>query len=460
MLFRSHLLNKPSPTRTENGMAAVVSTNDNVVDLFYHIGAMRGKDVIPLFHKAFNTDPMLATKVALWARDAREGAGERKIFRDILGYLEKNNRDLTLKVIDKIPELGRWDDMLVFTEDYAKSRAFMVIGAALMRQDGLCAKWMPRQGPEAVELRNYFGWTPKRWRKTVVSMSNTVEQQMCAKEWESINFDHVPSVAAARLQKAFKRNAGETYAEYIAGLQKGERKINASAVYPYDVTKSLRMGDANVAQAQWDALPNYVGDKKWLPIVDVSGSMGVRIGDNLSALDVAVGLGLYFADKNTGAFKDVFCEFSTTATLRVLTGNLQAKVAALNALHWDMSTNLHAAFNEVLRHALKNGIPAKDMPEGMLILSDMQFDQCIQYDDSAIQMIRRKYEQAGYKVPKVVFWNLCSRNQENAPVAFNEKGVALVSGFSPAIFKSIASGKTFTPRDIMLETLNKERYEF
>jgi hypothetical protein len=283
---------------------------------------------------------------------------------------------------------------------------------------------------------------------------------MCAKEWNSINFDHVPSVAAARLQKAFKRNATEAYAEYVAGLKTGERKINASAVYPYDVTKALAFGDVNVAQAQWDALPNYVGNENYLPIVDVSGSMNAQIGSNLSALDVAIGLGLYFADKNTGKFKDVFCEFSESAKLHVLQGNLQAKLRALSSLRWQMNTNLHRAFEEILRHALMYNIPQHDMPKGLLILSDMQFDKCTQYDDSAMQMIRRKYENAGYKVPKIVFWNLCSRDQKQAPVAFNEKGVALVSGFSPAIFKSIASGKTFTPRDIMLETIGKERYNF
>lgn len=459
MSFKSHI--KPAVTHTENGMKAFVSTNDAVVDLFYHIGASRGKDILPLFNQAFNTDPELATRVALWARDVRGGAGERQLFRNILSYLEENDRETTIRVLNKVPELGRWDDLLVLKQDYAKNYAYQLIGAALRARNGLAAKWMPRQGEQAVELRKFFNFTPKRWRKTLVSMSNTVEQQMCAQDWNSINFDHVPSVAASRYQKAFKKRATEAYAQYVAGLKTGERKINASAVYPYDITKALKFGDQNVALAQWEALPNFIEDANWLPIVDVSGSMsGHRIGDNLSALDVAVGLGLYFADKNTGDFKDVFCEFSTRAKLQVLHGNLIAKYNALNDMNWDMSTDLHAAFNEILNHAVRNRIPERDMPKGVLILSDMQFNQCVKFDDSAFEMIRRKYSNAGHKVPKVVFWNLASRNTDNAPVTYDQRGVALVSGFSPAIFKSIASGKSFTPRDIMMETIGKDRYDF
>jgi hypothetical protein len=455
-------MSKPLPTRTENGMATFVSSNDPVTDLFYHIGAMRGKDVIPLFTQAFNTDPILATKVALWARDVRGGAGERKLFRDILTYLEKTNREVTLRVIDKIPELGRWDDMLVFSEDYAKSRAYSLIRVALAKGDGLCAKWMPRQGEQAVELRNAFGWTPKRWRKTLVSLSNTVEQQMCAKDWNGINFDHVPSVAAARYQKAFKKNATEAYGQYVSGLQTGERKINVGAVYPYDITKSIVYGNAQTAVAQWEALPNFVGNRKVLPVIDTSPSMrGHSIGDNLTAMDVAIGLGLYFADKNTGAFNGVVSEFSGSASLHVLQGNILAKLEGLRRVPVDYtSTNLHAAFAEILNHATRHRVPAKDMPEMIVIFSDMQFNGCVRFDDNAIQMIRRQYANHGYTVPKVIFWNVASRSTESTPVLFNEKGVALVSGFSPAVFKSIASGRSFTPRDIMLETINKPRYAF
>lgn len=461
MSFRNSLLSQPLPARTENGMASFVSTNDPVVDLFYHIGAMRGKNVLPLFHKAFNTDPILATKVALWARDIRGGAGERQLFRDILLYLEEKDPALAKRIIPKIPELGRWDDLLVFQSDDLKVAAYLKIYFELTQgKNGLLAKWMPRQGPQAVEIRNTFGWSPKRWRKTLVSLSSTVEQQMCAKDWNEINFDHVPSVAASRYQKAFKRNAKAAYETYVTGLKTGVRKINAGAVYPYDITKNLTHGNELVAQAQWDALPNFVGKQKYLPMVDVSGSMsGYNLGPNLTALDVAVALGLYFADKNTGSFKDVFCEFSSTASLHVLQGNLLAKFTQLRRMHWGMSTNLHGAFEAVLRHATINDISDEDMPEGILIFSDMQFNNCVSYDDTAYQMICRKYQNAGYSVPKVIFWNIASRNVDNAPVAFNQKGVALVSGYSPAVFKSIASGKYVSPRDIMLETINKPRYE-
>lgn len=462
-MFRNHLLNQPSPTRTENGMATFVSTNNNVLDLFSAIGGMRGKDIIPLFSKAFNTDPVLATKVALWARDVRGGAGERQIFRDILKYLEKNDPLITQRVIVRVPDIGRWDDLLVLEQPYAKQLAFNMIGAALERGDGLCAKWMPRQGEKAVELRDYFRVSPKHWRKALVNLSNTVEQQMCAQDWHSIEFDHVPSVAAARYQKAFKRNAGQTYENYVLGLKTGTSKINASAVYPYDVVKSLRHGDERVAQAQWDALPNYVGDASWLPVIDTSGSMfwpESRVASDLFAGDIAFSLGMYMSDKASGPMKDVVCTFNDNAELVVLQGNVRAKYDTIRRMPVGGSTNLHSVFDTLLNFALRKGIAQRDMPEGIMIFSDMQFNHCVTYDDRAIEMIRRKYAAAGYKVPKVVFWQLNARHGSQSPVLSNERGVALVSGFSPAVFKSVVAAKQFNPMSVMMETLSNPRYDF
>jgi predicted transcriptional regulator len=462
MSFRNHLLHQPLPTRTENGMATFMSTNDPVLDLFSHAGSMRGQNIVPLFATAFNTDPELAVRVALWLRDARGGSGQRQLFRDILNYLEKTDRSITRRVIRKVPEVGRWDDLLVLNEDYAKGDAAYLIGAALQAGNGLVAKWMPRQGTKAVELREYFGLTPKKWRKLLVNLSNTVEQQMCAQEWNKIVFDHVPSVAASRYQKAFKKNAKESYASYVEGLKKGTRTIKATTLYPYDITKAVAFGDSQVALAQWEALPNFVGNKKWLPMIDTSPSMqNHRFDNHLTAYDISVGLGLYFADKNKGGFKDVVCEFSGNARLHILQGNLLAKIAGLQKVPVDYtSTNLHAAFDELLNFAVKKNLPEQDMPDGILIFSDMQFNYCVKFDDRAFDMIKRKYAAAGYKVPKVVFWNVATRNTAQSPVTFNEKGVAVVSGFSPSIFKSIASLKNITPRDVMLETLRNSKYDF
>jgi hypothetical protein len=242
-------------------------------------------------------------------------------------------------------------------------------------------------------------------------------------------------------------------------------------VYPYDVLKG-RIGAYNISfdkaeldliQAQWDALPNYLGDANILPLVDVSGSMMCPAGGSgsksgVTCLDVAVSLGLYLADKNTGKFKDTFLTFSSNPELLTLKGNINEKINQMVKSKWEMSTNLHAAFKKILDVALKGGVPASEMPEMILILSDMQFNQCTKYDDSAIEMIARKYAEAGYAMPKVVFWNLNARG--NAPVKFDKSGTAMVSGFSPAIVKPLLSGdmENFTPEAVMLKTIMQDRY--
>lgn len=461
MTFVSAVMKTPNETRTENGMKTYGTSLKNTVDLFFKIGASRGMDISSNFERAFQEDSDITLRTLLWARDVRGGAGERQIFRDMLKFMEKNHPQELKQILHKVPEMGRWDDLLVFETTEFKTLAYIMIGDALRDNNGLCAKWMPRKGLIAVEIRNFFGMTPKRYRKALVGLTNVVEQKMCAKDWNSIEFGKLPSLAAARYQKAFGRNATHAYTRYKEALVKGEAKINAGAVYPYDVLKSIRTGDTVVAKAQWDALPNYVGDAKILPMVDVSGSMCTPVGGGgtLSCLDVSVSLGLYLADKNTGAFKDCFLTFSEASKIEVLRGDIVSKHRQLMTSNWGMSTNLHAAFEEVLRVATTQKVAHKDMPEYILIMSDMQFNACTRHDHSAMQMIEDKYTKAGYEVPKIIFWNIQSRN-DNVPVTFDKKGTALISGFSPSIVRSVLKAEQVTPEEIMLETVNNSRYDY
>lgn len=324
----------------------------------------------------------------------------------------------------------------------------------------LCAKWQPRKGKIAAELREFMGLTPKGYRKTLVTLSNTVEQKMCAQDWSNINYSHVPSVAAGRYQKAFGRHDQIGYSAYKAKLVTGEAKINAEAVYPYNVIQSIQHGDKAVAKAQWDALPNYIGDELVLPMCDVSGSMNQPVGGNknLTCLDVCISLGLYLADKNTGPFKDCFLTFSTHSKIEVLRGDILAKYNQLYRAQWDMSTNLNGAFEEILRVGVANKVADKDMPKYVLIMSDMQFNACTRNDDSAMEMIERKYAESGFTLPKVVFWQL-NASAGQSPVTFDKKGTALISGFSPAIMQSVLKAEEVTPLDIMLTAINIPRYE-
>lgn len=450
----------PVETRTINGMKTNASSMNALVDLFFAIGASRGKDMTKAFEKAIVANETLALRLLMWARDVRGGAGEREVVRKILTYMEKNHPAALERILPLIPEYGRFDDLLVFQTRAFKEKAYVIIGDALRAGNGLAAKWMPRKGPIAVEIRNFFGMSPKQYRKSLVALTKVVEQDMCAKRWNMIEYSHVPSLAAARYQKAFNRNDPMGYAKYKSKLATGEAKINANAVYPYDVIKSGKFGgDHAVMQAQWDALPRYIGDELVLPMCDVSGSMGCPVGgnDNLSCMDVCVSLGLYLADKNTGPFKDMFLTFSASPSINVLKGDLRSKLRQLETANWGMNTNLNAAFDEILRVAVKGKVKAADMPKYLLIMSDMEFDRCTQFDDSAMQMIQRKFEAAGYEVPKIVFWNLNAR-AGNVPVKYNMKNVALVSGFSPSIMTAVLGAKDMSPVSVMLETLNSERY--
>lgn len=457
-------------TVTTNGMRARTTTSDNIVDLFYNIGASRGKNIIPAFAKASLDDLDLSLRVAAWARDVRGGAGERQLFRDILVHLESVNKEAAKALALKVPELGRWDDLLVFTTPDMKAFAYDMVYNALLSGDGLCAKWMPRKGAIAYELRKAMDMSPKQYRKTLVGLTTVVETAMCAGEWDAINFNHVPSLAAARYKKAFNKHT-PAYAAYVASLVKGDVgvKVNAGAVYPYDILKGMNSyynaTYAGHVQAQWDALPNFVGDGNVLALVDVSGSMGSRAGgvgskSDVTCLDVAISLGLYVADKNTGKFKDTFLTFSANPELQVLKGNIVEKYAAMSRSNWDMNTNLELAFEKILDIAVKGRVPESEMPKTLLILSDMQFDACVRgTDESALKMIKNRYRAAGYEVPGVVFWNL-NASYGNAPVKFNKSGVALVSGFSPAIVKPLLSGDitNMTPEKMMMKVIMTDRY--
>ena len=176
-------------------------------------------------------------------------------------------------------------------------------------------------------------------------------------------------------------------------------------------------------------------------------------------MDVSISLGLYLADKNKGVFKDTFLTFSDKPELVTLKGNIVDKVTQMSSSNWDMSTNLHAAMNKILDVAVKNSVPQSDMPGMLLILSDMQFNQCARYDDSAMEMIERKFEAAGSSVPQIVFWNLNS--SDNVPVKADKSGAALVSGFSPLIMTSLLAADLdqFTPEGIMLKTVMSDRYK-
>ena len=474
-LFQA-FVNSNNETVTDNGMAALKSSQNPLVDLFFSVGAARGKDLTSAFNAAYERDPDLTVRLMFWARDIRGGQGERQQFREFLKWLEATDR-LTVLIntnpqaavafMTAIPVYGRWDDLLVFTKDDTCAIAFVVIYKALQMGNGLAAKWMPRKGPIANKMISFFGLTPKKYRKLLVGLTNVVESDMCANRWTQINFSHVPSVAAGRYTKAFNRHAPAEYQAYRSALQSGspEVKINAGAVYPYDVIRTLS-SDEVIGNAQWEALPNYmpVDGAPVLSICDVSGSMSVSVGGGtkVTCRDVCVSLGLYTAMKNKGAFANMFMTFSSVPQLVTLTGKtLRENVNQLDQADWDMSTNLQLAFQTLLETAKRHSVPASEMPGTIIIYSDMQFNQCVRNgNNTAMDMVRAEYNAAGYELPRVIFWQLNASNN-SIPVSYTESGVALVSGFSPSLMTSILGDpNSITPENVMLKTINAPRYDW
>jgi hypothetical protein len=450
-------------TRTTNGMKAYKSSNNNVVDLFGKIGSSRGKNLTPDFYAAANEDMDLAMRVLQYARDIRGGMGERGAFRTILKDLAINDYQLTTRLLPKIPVIGRWDDVLVLLWTPAEQEAVELIREALEHGNSLCAKWMPRKGNMAVKLIQRLGWTPKFYRKTIVGLSNTVEQLMCAGKWNDIEYGKLPSVASARYQKAFGRRSPERYAAYIQALQKGEAKINAGAVYPYDVLKSVLFGNAAVADQQWKALPDYMPEGvNILPIIDVSSSMGCRVHGmaELDCMHMAISLGMYLAERNKGIFKDAFITFHNSPELRVMKSRtLSQRYREVKTSPWGGSTNLLSTFRLILDAAMSNRLSQEDLPTHLVILSDMQFNEADRTGDSAVEAAQRMFTQAGYRCPQLIFWNLNAMS-DNTPVKVNDEGVALVSGFSPAIMKSVMSNKVVSPLEMVKDAVCIERYDW
>lgn len=467
--------NQTPETLTENGAVTYTTSANKNVDLFFAIGALRGQGsdrLTRLFEAAYQENPEYALRILSWVRDVRGGAGERQIFRDVLRYLEVHHSDALDRIFDKIPEIGRWDDLQAFQSTEFRTRALEAYAKALTDGHGLAAKWAPRKGEFAEALRAHMGLTPKKYRKLVVNLTQVVETAMCAKDYSAINYSHVPSVAAARYRKAFYRNDEANYKAYVEKLKSGDKtvKVNAGAVYPYDVLKTLFNGGAYSAYntemsktdrdfivAQWEALQNFLGNETILPVVDVSGSMYSPCGGNLTCIEVAVSLGLYLADKQTGPFAGMYLSFSDKPVLSKLKGDVVSKVKQMLSDHVGFSTNLEASFAEILKVAKAGNVPQEDMPAYVVVLSDMEFN-AFSNRQSALRNIRAQYAAAGYELPKLVWWNIQSR-QDNVPVRFDQNGNALISGFSPSIMKSVLAGRTITPEGIMLETIMQPRYD-
>jgi hypothetical protein len=272
-------------------MVSNSSSLNSVLDLFIVVGAVRpqlrtseGRQrLIAKFEAAHAEDSQLTRKLMFWARDARGGAGEREAFRVLLSHAAEWWPEEVMENIHLIPEFGRWDDVFCLFGTALEDAVIQMISKNLREGNGLTAKWVPRLGGKVSpakraisnRIRVAMGLTPREFRKMLVEYTNVVETQMCSNNFVNINYEHVPSLAMARYSKAFGRHDQSGFTAYKDQLAKGDAKVNAGAVYPYDVLKTIKMGDQKLATEQWKALPNFMLDsnERVLPVCDVSGSM-------------------------------------------------------------------------------------------------------------------------------------------------------------------------------------------
>ena len=478
--FARALRKESRKTHTENGATAYSTTGSAVLDLFGCIGSLRERnqsEIERLFADAYRQDPLLTTRCVFYARDIRGGLGERNTFRVILRYAAKHHQEAVKPNIPLIGLYGRYDDLycLVGTPLEADMWEYMDAQFKLdefnMKRGKPCsllAKWIKTPDGSAKQTRKLGCMTAlhldrsvymfKRRLRALRKYLHIVEAQMSANKWNEIDYSIVPSRAAMIYRKAFLRHDEARYQAYIGKVEKGEEKIHADTLYPYDLVHQAwrnRREDATV-EAQWRALPNYLTEPaNAIVIADTSGSMTCNGG---RPLDSSVGLAIYFAERNTGPFHNLWMSFSGDSRIQHLRGEtLHQKVENIDYSHWANNTNLERAFMHVLQIAQENNVRQEDMVKSLIVISDMEIDRTAGswsfYDE-----MRNRFQQAGYEIPNVVYWNVNSRN-DIFHADKNRKGVQLCSGQSPATFKQLMASIGMTPMQMMRRVLNGERYQ-
>lgn len=497
--MQNEMLENFNHSVTENGAGGYRTTGKSLLDINFAVASLRSaseNEVIERFKRAFFEDKILAMKWLFFARDIRGGLGERRLFRTAMSFVADYEPAMVEKVIPLIPEYGRFDDMWALLDDEKLRPVVMEYVKKQLESDihncnenkpvSLLAKWLPSCNASSASskkyskiIRQYLDMAESTYRKTLSWLRkyiDVVEVKMSAKRWGDIKYEAVPSRANLIYNDAFLRNDEERRREFLAQLEKGETKINAGTLFPHDIVhkycnggyRNLKAYDATI-EGLWKNLPDLVdGCGNTIVVADSSGSMTVSVGGtSTTALEVANALAIYFAERSSGEFKDKYITFSSRPQFVDFScgQSLRDKISIALGHNEISNTNIEAVFDLILSTAVRNNMSQEDIPANILIISDMEFDGAVCCNGRSyggvsanlFKVIEAKYRSAGYKIPRLVFWNVNSRTN-TIPVRENDMGVALVSGFSVNICKMVMSGKT-DPFECLLETLNSERYQ-
>lgn len=498
--FLNALKNETNYGYTENGAIKRLTTGTALLDMFALGGAYRKRtvaDKILLFKNAYEENPAYALKCLFYLRDVRGGQGEREFFRVCIQWLANQDKDAVKRNLDKIAEYGRYDDLYCLFSTDLREDALAYIKTILAldvqsKTPSLLAKWLPSENAsskvtkaQATIIRKYLGMSHKQYRKTLSILRDRIrvlEKLMSANRWDEIEFDKIPSKAGLKYKNAFARR-DITKARYESFAKSTDTKVNAKTLYPYEVVaealKLFRTGyyssarmpaldDTNrlMVNKYWDNLADYFAGSTLnaLAVVDTSGSM--VSSDAAAPINIAISLGLYCAEKAKGPFAGHYVSFASRPQLIKTEGvDFADKVYRIYKTNLVDNTNIEATFDLLLETAIMNGCKQEDIPENIIIISDMEFDAARRdrYDywnrnltnqSTLMENIEKKWNARGYKMPGLIFWNVDAR-QNNIPMTVKD-GISFVSGMSPTIFKQIMSGKT--AYDLMYEVLDQERY--
>lgn len=454
---------------TNEGGNQYEHTLDHALEFFSKAGSLfdngygsfygNRESALSLFQKTWIVDKEISFKLLLWLRDCRGGAGNRSAFRSIIKWLSEHDAKWIAENIDWIPYVGRWDDLRSLFNTPLENLVSDYWAKEIRKNNVLAAKWANRKDKP---IKHALGIKKEgKFRKLLSSIrkNHIVEYKMCNNMYDEIDYHTVPSLAMARYNKAFMKNDPDGFAEYKDNLKKGKTSVHADVLFPHDCVRTSRNGERDIADAQFDALPNYLGgtNERILVLSDTSGSMGTVISGSIRAVDVSQGLALYCSAKipENNPFHKKFIGFCSEGEFKNWKG-MSFSEAVRNRNIFDAAiggTRIDIALDKILETAEFFNLENDKMPTTLLIVSDMQFHHGVRGNGTEVNKALNKWKQAGYKIPKIIYWNVYG--YAGSPETKFGQNLALVSGFSPSILKSIFSGVDLTPISIMKKTIEK-----
>ena len=473
------LLKNNVKTTTTNGAVAYKTTGSALLDLNNSVPLLRNKaieylssgnlialdTIYYMFKKSIQEDANYTIKWLMYLRDIKGGLGERSSYRLILTEIANNVPELIFALLQskQLQVLGRFDDLIYVwdttTNKDSKNYIFNYVKYQLSedilhnKNDesvSLLAKWLPSENTTsrktrqlATRFRKALEMSSKSYRRMLSTLRkniDVVERKMSNNQWGEINYQGVTSKANLIYRNAFMRHDEERRSEYLEDLSNGDVKINAGKMYLYDIISKYKnkwdVEADETLEALWDAqeVPKDYNDI--LVVRDGSGSMTTSaFGTSVSVLDIADALTIYATQHNKSEYyKDKFITFSSKPEIVDLStcNTLRDKLSVLDGYDDWSTTNVESVFDLILDTSVKNKVDAKDLPSTVLVVSDMQFNSAMGTNfnnDTLFEKIAKKFESVGYKLPKLVFWNVASYN-DTVPLQKNDNGLVIMSGFS------------------------------